>query len=385
MPRLHDERPVGGEEARRQQMQAEQGELTRQREELELLRQQLEAQRVALERQQQQLFQREQLQAQQLPPVVVNNPIVQQPENVNAQIDQNREQINRGGIDIATIVSTVQNFHIDVKMPKFSNEMDKNPVEFLEELKKFFKVKNIKDERKIMMVEHALEGKASLWLELQPIVASFELFEEKFLTEFYPIPVRVLFKKQWLERRCNVNDESLQTYYYRQVRDARYFRPELTAYEVNYNIIQQYPFWVKETLATVNYSDNNLIGQTLASLDGIQRERVKVRDNRTYTNNNNNESSRYRVIPTVKEINVHGFGNNRGKSYNRSSQNFSNNGQYNQPRYNRGYQNKENYNTNNRASSHNFSLPDTRYPPPGDRSAVSYHQQNISNNVTPLN
>lgn len=58
-----------------------------------------------------------------------------------------------------------------------------------------------------------------------------------------------------------------------QIKESKYFIPKLSDYEINYKIIQQYPTWVKETLATINYADSNLISQTLANLDIVFEEK----------------------------------------------------------------------------------------------------------------
>lgn len=48
-------------------------------------------------------------------------------------------------------------------MPIFKDEFTSNPVEFLEKLEKFFRLKNVKEDKKMLIVEHfALEGRASL-------------------------------------------------------------------------------------------------------------------------------------------------------------------------------------------------------------------------------
>lgn len=125
-----------------------------------------------------------------------------------------REQnyVNIG--EVATMISDVQNVNFDMKMPKMKDELTSNPMEFLEELKKYFKIKNVKEDRKILIVEHSLEERAGLWFELQNNIQNYEEFKERFLEEFDLVPTRVQFKNSWMERRYHSYKDSLQTYYY---------------------------------------------------------------------------------------------------------------------------------------------------------------------------
>lgn len=50
--------------------------------------------------------------------------------------------------DLPTIVSNAHNVQIDIKVPTFNNEIEKNPMEFLNQMEKFLKIKNVREERK---------------------------------------------------------------------------------------------------------------------------------------------------------------------------------------------------------------------------------------------
>lgn len=337
MPVLPDERPINNEAARRRELEVEQAALNRQREELEQLRRDLEAQRAIIQQHQQQ----DPL------PAVNNEPVL----NGQAQRVANNE-------DIATIISNVSNFRIDINMPTFKDESEKNPVEFLEEMDKFFKLKNIKAEKKMMVIEHALTGRASLWFETKPVFETYEGFRQSFLDEFYAIPSRVQFKNNWMDRRYNAQKESLQTYYYQQIKDARYFIPKLTEYEVNYSTIQQYPVWVKETLATVDYNDSGKIGQTLGSLDSIRRERERNRESKQVYNH----SIPRQPTQVVRQMNVGQVSDNSYLETSRSESHRYKDYNYRPRRYNN---NNGRYQRNTPYSVNPIYLPDTRFPPPG--------------------
>lgn len=317
MPILQDEASASRETMRKQELDAERQELARQRRELEEMKQRLEA-------------------------------------RLNAQPTQRHEQRTNGMEEIQTIVSNFSNFQIEVQMPKFGDESEKNPMAFLEEIEKFFKVKNIKEERKMEIIEHALTGRASLWFETQNS-DNYEIFKAKFIDEFYSIPIRVRFKNAWNERRYD-QKSPLHHYYYSQIKESRYFRPNLTKYEINYAIVQQYPMWIRENLTTIDYNNDATIGQALASLENIRLEKEKFRENK----NQYNYSRQREQNHTIKQMRSQ-YSGDFEKARNPGQEN-NNHQKYNNRRK---YYSRPPRNTySNTASNERIQLPDTRFPPP---------------------
>jgi len=343
MPIIPEGREIDTQGASVRVREEERENLNKLREELEQMRRDLEAMRMVNIQQQQ------------------HQNVLHQ--NVH---DNGREQNHVNIEEVATMISNVQNFNLDIKMPKMKDELTSNPMEFLEELEKYFKIKNVKEDRKILIVEHSLEGRASLWFELQNNIQNYEEFKERFLEEFYSVPTRVQFKNSWMERRYNSYKESLQTYYYMQIKESRYFIPKLSDYEINYKIIQQYPTWVKETLATINYADSNLISQTLANLDSIRREKergYKNNNQQQYANPRIRQINMYRAMPCEEYREYYRNGNRHKRFYNSYR---------NQDNYHIGYQRY------NRTDLQSCRLPDTRYPPPSI-TQMNQYQGNSSN------
>jgi len=105
----------------------------------------------------------------------------------------NGQRINVSTCDFGSIVGALNFNHLDIKIPRFNDEMQYNPLEFLDDLEKFFRVKNVK-EKMMSTVEIALEGKAKLWLSLQDDINSYIQFRDLFTKEFYSIPIQVKVK-----------------------------------------------------------------------------------------------------------------------------------------------------------------------------------------------
>nr|AKD28119.1 hypothetical protein [Glypta fumiferanae] len=317
MPVLPDDRVTEREAARAREIQEE-------RENLNRMRQQLEDERRAFE----------------------NQRAERQQTVQNIETNQGRPGVSAE--EISTIISNVQNFNIDIRMPKFTNESELNPMRFLEGVERFCRVKNVKDDRKLLLIENALEGRASLWFEMQEGIQNYEEFKKRFLEEFYSVPARVKFQSEWVERRYEGKD-SLQTYFYSQRKETKYFIPELTDYEINYKIIRQYPAWIKENLATIDKKNTTLIGQTLADLDEIRDERK--RDQKSFRENYHPAAPKMKMINAYNPNLPYRFSERDNSRYRRETNYPS---QSNYPRFGNRREDQNNQ----------FRMPDIRFPPP---------------------
>lgn len=139
---------------------------------------------------------------------------------------------------------------------------------------------------------------------------------------------------------------------------------KLSEYEINYKIIQQYPMWVKESLATIDYTDGRLIVQTLAKLDGIREEREHE-----YKNNQHRYGN-----PRIRHINTYRSAPREGhREYYR--------GRTRRGNFHNDYRRENNYRSNyDQNESRVCSLPDTRYPPPSYTPAGNRYENNTPNN-----
>ena len=106
-------------------------------------------------------------------------------------------------------------------------------MEFLDDAERFFKIKNIVSENnKINILNVLLQGRARVWLELQVNgFQSFAQFREGFLREFFSVPTQVKIKTQWANRRFVDQEDNLQTYFYKQLKETSFLRPEMSQFE----------------------------------------------------------------------------------------------------------------------------------------------------------
>ena len=364
-------------------MRQQREELDKQRTELEQLRAQLEAERLAIEEAREQYRAEQRRAAAERAAAAATYPDLPAPLQQAPQVQENLPpraaslphptalSENQRNFEIGMIVNNLQNMNIDVKTPKFFDEMSLNPCEFLEDMERFYILKGIKEDRKLVFIQQALDGKARLWLDLKGSFENYTAFKEAFLSEFYSTPVAIKIKSKWIARKFNGQNGTLQTFFYKQAKEANYFIPKMSAYEINYSILQQFPFWVQESLASIDFSNSSLIGQTLALLDTIYAEKQSVNIRKQYQNN-----------ATINRVHVN---NNRGRRVRRGA--YANG--YSQFQSNSNYTNQSGQQQYNNQSRTNFQMPNIHIPPPNlPQSNIYGHGQNteiVPNNNINLN
>lgn len=195
---------------------------------------------------------------------------------------------------VTTLVDGLKNMNLDVKPQKFDETENAN--QFVERLEKYYTTKSVPENNWLNVLDSAFEGRARAWFETKKSsLVNYQDFKNKFLAEFFSIPVRVNIKSAWLARRFEGSSCNLQTYFINQVREAQYFIPRLDDYELYYTIIQQMPMRTRESLATVDYSNFDKISQALAHLDLSFQEKINNRkQNMPGSNNVSNSNSQNR-------------------------------------------------------------------------------------------
>ena len=298
------------------------------------------------------------------------------------EVHQNNEQrqpvvqqvVSNHNSDINSCVSAMSFSNVEVKMPKFLDENESHPLEFLDRLDKFFRIKNISADKKMSAVEIALDRNARLWLDLQNDFENYEAFKVAFQASFFSVPIQVKVKSNWVTREYNERrDGNFLNFYYQQYKEASYIRPIMTEYEKNYML----------ALASANFNDASTIAHALTNLDTIRLEKQIRREHRqTAQNNNYNLNNQQNSQNVVSVQSLHASNQNYK---NRNSR--RNNGRYNSNRH--GYYNNSLHSIHNNNSLGNSSvasgnmhvLHDTRCPPPNIPINTQNNQNNVNTNL----
>ena len=242
---------------------------------------------------------------------------IQQQKNEIQVLRQNNVE-NRNQLQNVNLLENFQLMNLDVKMPEFNSNLC-NPNKFLGDLNKFFAVKKIPENHKLVIVSNALDEKARRWFDSK-ILINYQQFVTAFKEEFYSIPVQVEIKREWAERKHSQSGLSLQAYFLKQVNEASHFTPKMTNYETNYIIVKQLPFYVQQALIAIDFNDENAIGQALNRMDLIANEKEKVakKSRNVYSENNSNNYKSQKLDnakPNYSNQNKNYYNQNRPKPY----------------------------------------------------------------------
>lgn len=241
---------------------------------------------------------------------VVNgqNPNLAQQQNQPAPLD---DRLVNG------LVNHLQYSHIRVNPPIFKDEM--NPLDFIEDLDRFFRFKNIQLEGRLVVLDTLFEGKAGKWYRrVRDQFANYEQFKQSFLKEFYSTPFRVQFENRWATRRYTPRDGSLHAYFNQQLHETRHFDPPLTAYKKNYTIVQQLPSRVRGMVSSVNFADTEALSRTLTQIDGSQEDASffeRVREWKPFGKSNEHQNNNPHVNSMQMSSKINGYGQVGGNNH----------------------------------------------------------------------
>lgn len=289
---------------------------------------------------------------------------------LSQNVSQSADPTNRL---IGSLVTHFQSLQLDIKAPKFSDEDSQNPLEFLSELENYFTISNVPEAQRLWVVNSILSGRAKIWYDInKDSCNTFGSFKRAFKEEFYSVQHQVKVKSRWAARRYKSQDGSLRSYFGKQNREAKYFEPKSSTYEINYAIVQQLPYRVRDILAAIDFSNTKLILSTLANIDSSfdEKENEKTK-NQAYNKKPSNSNGQ-----SQSQSGSFQFYNNKPPQISQIS--FSGNAQNSnqQPNYNAQTANYV-YRNNTQPS---FQMPNTRFPPPVQNNQINtrYNNQHLN-------
>lgn len=275
------------------------------------------------------------------------------------QIEIERQRVRESqprddnGDFVGGLVRHLQTINLDVKIPRFTDET--NPIQFLNDLERYLKSKNVRSDQYGFVLENILEGGILIWYEVaRPRILNFEDFKNEFRKEFYSVPIQIRFRNEWTSRRYSAKEGNMSTYFYKQVRSAQFLEPKLPDHQVHLSVVQQFPTYIQNALATVDFSNTGLVAQALSLLENT-RERPRE------ANNFGGQNSYQNKFPKVNKVVAMSskWPVNRGQD-----RHFENNDRAgrNCACWDNGF--VRNTDETDRNDRHSIQLPDVRLPPP---------------------
>lgn len=270
---------------------------------------------------------------------------------------------------LENLINGLQRQNIDYRRPEFDNRDSQNPKEFVNQLERYFGVVGTREESKLIVAEDALKGLAKLWVEARATsFTTYAQFKESFLETYDSATYRMKAKLNWSLRRYHSREGGLQEYYLKQVKEARYIFPDISAKTINTELAQQFPENIRVSLATADFSQNETISNALAYLD-LGSDRQKANKDISENQHRNKEGVR-----NVGVARGGPYGGQDARKY-QNSREFEN-----QNRGNPYYSNGRNYGFDNqRGAPSRFQMPDVNRPPPNfNRSSAPRNEPSLN-------
>lgn len=324
-----------------------------------------------------------------------------------ARDDANNVGGNQNSI-ISSLLMDIHRINVEIKVPKFSDEDKKHPIEYLNEIENYFKVKNTGDLGRLLVIENSLEGKAKYWFDNnKSTILTFDTFKEKFRGAFFSIPVQMKIKEKWQAKIYKKEDKSLEMFFLEQLRIAKYFEPKILDFEINFKISKQLPHRAREALAGADFENAQTIISRLQYLDlnpineqingekeGIDKDRNdQIRKLTVGSNRVNNRGSYYWPYNQNRpDMNNRAQGRNQQTEYNDReyqnenrqtwrNQSMLGNSQHRNQGQNYGYRNNRQYNTGQYNRSNRFNYNNQNRDNANQRDYQGANQR-FSNNET---
>lgn len=286
-------------------------------------------------------------------------------ENRNLVGDRNaRENAPQGDNAniLGNLINGLQRLSTDSGRPEFG-DAEANPQEFIDRLERYFRVAGTNESMKLIIAEDALRGVAKLWLDAR--LTRFDTyagFRGAFLEHYDSSTYRMRTKLNWSARRYNSRMGSMQEYYLRQIKEARFIFPDVTSKAINTELAQQFPESVRSSLAVADFSNNDTIFNALAYLDMGGEHRDRKRAGQESGDNFNKIRENVRKMGTTENqryYDANGRGNDERRWQGGQGRNTESN-----RRHEYDWRSRDHAGWNSNARQATFQMPNTNQPPP---------------------
>lgn len=221
--------------------------------------------------------------------------------------------------------SGTRQVYLDIKVPKFRNEDNKHPMEYLNDLDKCFRKRNLSDSTKLLMIKDNLEDEAKSWFENnKSTITTFDSFKKYFRKTFFSTTIQLNIKEKWRLRQFKNENMSLEAYFFDQLRIAEHFEPKMSNFDINFKISKQLPSRAREALVGVDFYKAQAIITRLRYLDSNPAKEEAKDKRRDRNEKQNNQIATQTDKANERETNSPRDSNKSYKSNRKRIQNQSN-------------------------------------------------------------
>lgn len=168
---------------------------------------------------------------------------------------QVRSNTNQNNVPIRHVCEENQrNSNIEVSKPLFfGNNKDQHPIDFLQNLEEYFKIKQFNREEKLIVIRDCLKGTAGNWFAtIKFQIKIYAEFRDAFIDEFWSREVQIQTLSNCLNTLKVPDNITYQEHFSQWSAKLRHLQvPQISEEEIVLNIANHYPGYIRAILISL--------------------------------------------------------------------------------------------------------------------------------------
>ncbi|XP_022180235.1 uncharacterized protein LOC111040601, partial [Myzus persicae] len=193
--------------------------------------------------------------------------------------------------DVSTIYEDRKNSNIEISKPTFfGNNKDQHPIDFLQNLEEYFKVKQINNEEKLLVIRDCLRNTAGNWYAtIRFQIREYPQFRDAFIDEFWSREIQIKTWSSCLNISQVPNNITYREHFAQWSTKLRHLQvPQISEEEIVTNIASHYPGYLRAIL--ISLPEKSIIS-AMKILSAEEHCREKAEPPVAENSNNNQQKS----------------------------------------------------------------------------------------------
>jgi len=220
-------------------------------------------------------------------------------QNLEQQNNDNIQNLKKMFVDQKQNTNPMNNEHgnsnIEISKPLFyANNKDQHPIEFLQSLEEYFKIKQMSKAEKLIIIRDCLKGTAGNWYSTVKFqIRDYANFRDIFIDEFWSRQIQIQTWSSCLNTTQVPDNVTYREHFSQWASKLRHLQvPELSEEEIVSNVANHYPGYLRAIL--VSLPDKSVIN-AMKILGAEESRRNKQAPTESRNNNQNNNSWSHKV------------------------------------------------------------------------------------------
>ncbi|KAE9532811.1 hypothetical protein AGLY_009892 [Aphis glycines] len=176
-------------------------------------------------------------------------------EKIGKLKEEIRELDNRNQNNMTRVEEhNIRNSNIEISKPTFyGNQKDQHPIDFLQNLEEYFKIKQISREERLVVIRDCLKNAANNWYSTVKFqIKSYSEFRDAFIDEFWSREIQIQTWSSCLNTSHIPNNTTYREHFSQWASRLRHLQvPQLSEEEIVKNIANHYPGYIRAILVSL--------------------------------------------------------------------------------------------------------------------------------------